>query len=308
MTTGQPLAAVAPELASIARGSGSGDTFPLLDVADLERLPPPDWLLEEFIPAGGLAVLFGPSGIGKSFLAKDWALCVAEGLAWYGKPAKSGWVLYIAAEGRAGLGVRVRAWMNARRRSTVERIRFLPEAVNFLDRSQLDRAARTLKLLPEAPALIAIDTMARTMIGGDENAARDVGLFIAAVDELCAGSNAARLIVHHTGKNGEDERGSSALRGAADVMHALRPDGGGLRLECVKSKDAEPYHPWRLRLEPADESCVIAVGLIPTVWLPQSSICCAQSQSRLGLGRHRPRRSARHPASPSRASTAPLDR
>ena len=104
--------------------------------------------------------------------------------------------------------------------------------------------------------------MARSMIGGDENAARDVGMFIAAADELCKASGAARLIVHHTGKNGEDERGSSALRGAADLMAALKPDGAGLRLECVKAKDSEPFEPWNLHLEPLADSCHIGLGSV----------------------------------------------
>lgn len=236
------------------------DTFPLLSVADLANLEPPAFLIDGILPAGGFSVLFGPSGVGKSFLALDWALCIAAGRPWYGNGTKPGWVLYIAAEGRSGLGVRVQAWQQARRQVDVERVRFLPEAVNLLDAGQLARARRTLAELPQPPALVVIDTMARSMVGGDENAARDVGMFIAAADALCKGSGAARLIVHHTGKNGDDERGSSALRGAADLMASLKPDGAGLRLECVKAKDSEPFDPWNLHLDPVAESCVLRLG------------------------------------------------
>jgi len=236
------------------------DVFPLLSIADLASLKPPEFLIDDIVPAGGFSVLFGPSGVGKSFLALDWALCVASGLPWYGQPVRSGAVLYVAAEGRGGLGIRVRAWQRARQQSDVRRIRFLPDAVNLLDAGQLAKATHTLAALPEPPALVVIDTMARSMIGGDENAARDVGLFIAAADTLCKRSGAARLIVHHTGKNGEDERGSSALRGAADLMAALKPDGAGVRLECVKAKDSEPFEPWRLHLAPVADSCVLRLG------------------------------------------------
>ena len=236
------------------------DVFPLLSVADLANLKPPEFVIDGILPAGGFSVLFGPSGVGKSFLALDWALCIASGLPWYGNETRPGWVLYVAAEGRSGLGIRVQAWQNARRQPDVERIRFLPDAVNLLDARQLAKARRTLAELPTPPALVVIDTMARSMIGGDENAARDVGMFIAAADELCKASGAARLIVHHTGKNGEDERGSSALRGAADLMAALKPDGAGLRLECVKAKDSEPFEPWALHLDAVAESCVLRLG------------------------------------------------
>jgi len=236
------------------------DLFPLLSVADLANLKPPAFLIDALLPAGGFSVLFGPSGVGKSFLALDWSLCVASGLPWYGQQARAGWVLYIAAEGRSGLGIRVAAWQHARRQPKVERIRFLPDAVNLLSAEAIAKARRTLAELPEPPTLVVIDTMARSMIGGDENAARDVGQFIAAADELCKPSGAARLIVHHTGKNGEDERGSSALRGAADLMAALKPEGAGLRLECVKAKDSEPFDPWFLHLQTAADSCVLALG------------------------------------------------
>ena len=253
------------EAERLAAASTNGDTpvpdvFPLLSVADLANLKPPEFLIDGILPAGGFSVLFGPSGVGKSFLALDWALCVASGLAWYGNETKPGWVLYIAAEGRSGLGIRVQAWQHARRQAHVERIRFLPEAVNFLDAAHLAKARRTLAALPAPPVLIVVDTMARSMIGGDENAARDVGMFIAAADELCKASGAARLIVHHTGKNGEDERGSSALRGAADLMAALKPDDAGIRLECVKAKDSEDFEPWNLHLESVLNSCQLRLG------------------------------------------------
>ncbi|HUR86327.1 MAG TPA: AAA family ATPase [Solirubrobacteraceae bacterium] len=243
-----------------SRAADPVHTFPLLSVTDLAKLKPPEWLIDGMLPAGGFSVLFGPSGVGKSFLALDWALCVATALAWYRRAVRGGWVLYIAAEGRSGLGVRVQAWQQARRQRDIEHIRFLPEAVNLLDAGQLAKARRTLADLPEPPALVVVDTMARSMVGGDENAARDVGMFIAAADDLCKGSGAARLIVHHTGKNGEDERGSSALRGAADLMAALKPDGAGIRLECVKAKDSEEFEPWFLHLEPTADSCVLALG------------------------------------------------
>ena len=259
---GQPVASYLPRRIGVGTSGPriAPDVFPLLSVADLANLKPPEFVIDGILPAGGFSVLFGPSGVGKSFLALDWALCIASGLPWYGNETRPGWVLYVAAEGRSGLGIRVQAWQNARRQPDVERIRFLPDAVNLLDARQLAKARRTLAELPTPPALVVIDTMARSMIGGDENAARDVGMFIAAADELCKASGAARLIVHHTGKNGEDERGSSALRGAADLMAALKPDGAGLRLECVKAKDSEPFEPWALHLDAVAESCVLRLG------------------------------------------------
>ena len=41
---------------------------------DLFALAPPDWLVDEFLPAEGVVVVWGQPGIGKTFLALDMAL------------------------------------------------------------------------------------------------------------------------------------------------------------------------------------------------------------------------------------------
>jgi hypothetical protein len=246
-------------------------TFPLLSIADLAELPPPSWLLHNMLPASTFNVLFGPSNVGKSFLALDWALCIAAGLAWYGQRSEQGTVVYIAGEGVAGLYRRVQAWTHARNQPAPEPIRFIPNAANFLDDQDVLRATITIADMPTPPRLIVVDTMARCMVGGDENSAKDVGRFIDAVDELRTAHGAATLVVHHTGKDGEDERGSSALRGAADAMLALKSDGASARLECIKQKDAAPFDPWRLHLENVLESCVLRCGSNTTALAPTES-------------------------------------
>ncbi len=64
-------------------------------------------------------------------------------------------------------------------------------------------------------------------------------------------TGAAVLLIHHSGKHGGSERGSSALRGAADVMAELTRDKGDgpIKLACTKSKDAEPFVSRHFRLK-----------------------------------------------------------
>jgi hypothetical protein len=94
--------------------------------------------------------------------------------------------------------------------------------------------------------LIVVDTLARCMTGGEENSAKDVGLFVAGVDRVRHATGAAVLIVHHVGKGG-DVRGSSALPGALDTQILAEADGEFLRLSCLKQKDAERFKPITLR-------------------------------------------------------------
>ncbi len=80
-----------------------------------------------------------------------------------------------------------------------------------------------------------------------------MGVVIAGFDELKRSAEATVLIIHHTRKDGATERGSSALRGAADVMIACeaqeRLDGARVRLTCTKMKDDEPFKPFGAILE-----------------------------------------------------------
>ncbi len=248
----------------VTRAAGSS-VYPLLDVAGIAQLPPPAWLVEGMIPASALAILYGPSNAGKSFLALDFALCIASALPWWGRDTRQGSVVYIAAEGVGGLANRNAAWQTERgpaldtQGNPLQSLRFLPEAPNLLDRADTDRVRRTLATVNDLE-LIVVDTMARCMVGGDENSARDVGVFVDAIDRIRADHQATALVVHHTGKDGENERGSSALRGAADAMLKLAPDGASLRLECDKAKDAARFDPWMVHLAEVADSCVIRVG------------------------------------------------
>jgi DNA-binding MarR family transcriptional regulator len=260
----------------------AGDLFALLSDAELDTLAPPTWLVDGMVPTGGLVVAFGPSGCGKTFLALDWAYCIATGLPWYGRQTEPGYVVYIAAEGHSGLRPRRDAWKQARGATTVDRIRFLPQAVNLLDKSAQDRLRRTIASLPEAPKLIVVDTMARTMVGGDENTARDVGLFIDGLDKLRSEFGCTVMAVHHTGKDGADERGSSALRGAADTLLKLAPDGAALRLTCEKQKEAEPFDAWILHLEQVAESCVLRCGTVVGQLAPTELTILSESHQSFG--------------------------
>ncbi|HWK30117.1 MAG TPA: AAA family ATPase [Solirubrobacter sp.] len=237
--------------------------FTVFGYSDLLRMPDPPWLIDGLLPGNGLSVLYGAPKSGKSFIAIDWAMSIASGRSWLGRAVQRGWVLYIAAEGVGGLKARARAWHDTHDKPTDDDlwIRWLPEAVDLRNREQIERARSTIATLPEAPRLIVVDTMARTMPGGDENAARDVGEFIAALDLLRAGQ--AILVVHHAGKAGDSHRGSSALRGAADLMARVERDDRGpkLTLACEDMKDAAEFEPIPLRLEPASDSCVISLQL-----------------------------------------------
>lgn len=219
----------------------------LLTVAGVLELPAPSYLVDDVLVRDSIAVLFGKPGSGKSFLALDFGLCVAGGLPWQGREVRGGPVLYVAAEGVAGLGKRVAAWQEATRVDRLDGIWFMPGALNLL---QTERVAALVEVAAELkPALVVLDTLARSMVGGDENSARDVGVAVDAADRLRVATGATVLLVHHTTKDGSAFRGSSALEGAADTMLECTDDDGWMRLACEKQKDDAEFPPIRLRRE-----------------------------------------------------------
>src|SRR5690606_9825239 len=137
-------------------------------------LPPPEWLIGNYLVKNSLALLYGPSGCGKTFLSLDWALHVATGSYWHGNQVDGGSVLYIAAEGVAGIGKRAKAWMDHHRFYDLGKyhpIHWLPEAVNIAEPASVWGLIEVVEELQ--PALIVIDTLARSIVGADENSAKD---------------------------------------------------------------------------------------------------------------------------------------
>jgi predicted transcriptional regulator/energy-coupling factor transporter ATP-binding protein EcfA2 len=166
----------------------------------------------------GFNVLVGKSGSGKSFLALDIA----------GRVATEAVCVYIAGEGTSGYAARWECWKDFHQVQDAE-LYFYTEALQVMDNPQVWGFFQMLENMGKKPELVIIDTMARSAIGLDENSAKDMGEFIAAVDNIRTALDCAVLVVHHTGKNG-DMRGSSALYGAADSVLAQSMQNGVIRV------------------------------------------------------------------------------
>jgi AAA domain len=223
----------------------------LLTIPQLLKLDPPEPLIADVLYRATLAVLFGAPGSYKTFVALDWAQCVAAGLPWQAREVRGGPVLYVAAEGSAGLGQRFDAWCKGFDLDAPQQLLVLPMPVDLRDRSQVATVAEWAA--ETHLALAVFDTLARSMVGGDENSAKDMGELIDGADRIRQASGATVLLVHHTGKDGIDARGSSALRGAADTMIKVEAEGRLLTLHnqppAGKQKDAEPFEKIRLRAD-----------------------------------------------------------
>ncbi len=140
---------------------------------------------------------------------------------------------------------------------------FVTEAVNFTKPDEVEELISEIGKVVKNPKLIIVDTLARCFVGGNENDAKDMGLFVDGIDTLRHATGAAVLVIHHTGKDKKSkERGSSALRGAADTMISCDGAMGILTVECDKQKDGEEFKPFTLALQKVElengrSSCVL---------------------------------------------------
>lgn len=209
----------------------------IIHASELRNLPPIEWIVPGEIPERGVTVLFGPSGAGKSFLALDYALNIAQA-----DP-----VLYMAGEGEYGYRQRVAAWCEHHGK-TEGHLYMSIGAVQVMESGDLNEFLAVNAAIK--PRIVIIDTMARSMVGADENSTRDMGMFIRACEQIKRALDSAVLIIHHTNKGGVYERGNSALRGASDAMIKITADDDLIIVESAKTKDAQPFQTRYMKLLP----------------------------------------------------------
>jgi hypothetical protein len=203
--------------------------FKLTAFDDLRVDTRPRYLVKDWISKNALIVAWGPPKSGKSFWVFDIAAHIAIGRDYRGHRVKQGVVVYIVAEGKAGIGARAEAW---RQRNLAESADAVPLYV-LLRRLDLQTEGGMLisdiraQLVSEAPALVVIDTLNRTF-SGSESSDEDMTAYIRAADEIKDAFECAVIVVHHSGIDTSRLRGHSALKGALDIEIEIQKDTSGI--------------------------------------------------------------------------------
>lgn len=231
----------------------------ILKPTDLRELPEPTPLIADVLDRGTTALLYAGWGVGKSFIALDWACSVASGRQWQGRYTERAKVLYVVAEGAHGFSKRVQAWETAWKTPITDgMMAFLPVPVNLITD---DVEALSEDISAGGYEFVILDTLARCTVGAEENSAKDVGVVIDSMTRLVdatPGHRGVVLGVHHSGKNG-DLRGSSAYEAGVDTVYKAEKDGQTISLRCRKRKDGpdNDRHTLRLASIIGTDSCVI---------------------------------------------------
>lgn len=213
--------------------------------ADLNR----PYLIKGWFDKGMVSVLYGPSNVGKTFLALDIAHAVSSGKSWGECRVRQAPVMYVAAEGGAGINTRIAALDSPKFWLCPLDVSFLnPEA----DATALAGAINEMEATHGPFGMIIIDTVAKAMSGADENSSVDMGHFIKCIETLKAKTTAHIMLVHHTGKDsGKGARGHSSLRAAVDTEIELTKDGDNpvIEAKATKQRDMQTGKVFAYRLQ-----------------------------------------------------------
>ena len=260
-----PLPAVTEEVE--VHGAVATERFLVRSAEEFGSGPPVEWIVRGVLPRAELAVVYGESGSGKSFLALDLCAAITRGLVWRDKRTHIGRVVYVCAEGAGGFKGRLRAYASRHNVSLAELPAVIADAPNLLE--QTDAAALYGAIIKWGkPDVIVIDTLSATTPGGNENSGEDMGRVLSHCKLLHRKTGALVVLIHHSGKDAtKGARGWSGLRAAADAEIEVTRNGDFRAATVTKLKDAGDFEQFSFKLnvvplgEDADgepvSSCVV---------------------------------------------------
>jgi AAA domain len=168
-------------------------------------------------------------------------------------------VIYLALEGGAGIRNRIAA---ARERMA------LPDTTPLVlvqcpvdlchGNADVAKVIATIKLIAVRLAMpvriVVVDTLARAMAGGNENASEDMGALVAHSDLIRDQSGACVLYIHHCGKDtARGSRGHSSLKAATDTEIEVTRGAERVSIARVtRQRDMESEGSFGFKLDPME--------------------------------------------------------
>ena len=205
--------------------NGAGLARRIRDVLDTPTTP--EWLIEDTIERSVIAILAGPRGSYKSFLALDWSMRVADEL---NEP-----VYVVSAEG-GDFDRRAFAWLSHNRPhlsiSKAARdgipLYVVEKRLNLSTKEGIETIRQDCVRLGIRPKLFVLDTFSKLSGGLEENDNTAVKQFIGLLDNgLKREFGATVLLVAHTGHSAQGRaRGASALAADTDAEYIVSRNVG----------------------------------------------------------------------------------
>lgn len=253
----QVFAHYADDLTRLVSGGGDrerlaySDGYTLSEVLAKDLPPIPSFLPDGLLPVGVYAVLHGPEGFGKTWLAMQLGLSISLGEPWLGIPCEKGKVAYIGSEMNEHM-VKARGHV-LMRLATPGGHQPLPGTDDFIfftapnfqempdlaDAKQADRLAEALER--RGVTVLILDPWS-DFHSLNENDNTDMAKVVKNLNRITA-KKITVILIHHDRKPAQGEgqdnvrgrmRGAVKVRTSAKTVMSLSEEQGHLRLEFSK--------------------------------------------------------------------------
>lgn len=230
------------------------DILPLLGWDDLTIQTEATDFVENLLEHTAMSVVYGPSNVGKTFVAMDIGIHVALGRPWFGLDTEQGPVLHLVMEGKGGVAKRRQAFVNHHGIKQRVPFWFVPTGVNFFDsEADMTKLKATLRYIEKREGqrvtMVIVDTLARAIAGANENSGEDMGVVVKNCDELRAFAGCHLMLIHHSGKDqAKGARGWSGLRAATDTEIEIAGLDGVGTVKVTKQRELEQIPEFHFRL------------------------------------------------------------
>jgi hypothetical protein len=229
----------------------------LLCYQEMIEVKPPAWRIENLIPDGSTAVLFGESNAFKSFVAVDIGCSVAVDVSYHGLEVKPGTVVYVASESAYGIATkRIPAWM-AHHKIPSERRRgiYLRPVPPLLDDAESLKVFKADLVSVGPIAMLIYDVLAGTMKGSEKDT-DVIARWVRVVGEIEEAFGCSQLFVTHSPYGDNDRiRGGTHLWGSFGTR--LKAEGDRDKRTTLLSVERHKDHDsvglcWGFKLEVTD--------------------------------------------------------
>ncbi|MFC2052844.1 AAA family ATPase [Chloroflexota bacterium] len=201
--------------------------------------PPIEWIVEQLISEGSVSLFYGDPGSKKTYALLSLAVCVALGKSWLGFLVNQCKVLLIDEEsGERRLSLRLAAAIRGELGDENTPVEFVSLAGFLLD-NKVDQKELLELIKTSSAKLVIIDALTDVM-DGDENSKQDTQPVFTALRRIAETTKAAIIVIHHSNKQG-GYRGSSAIKGALDLMVKIESEEGShlISFTSEKTRDIE---------------------------------------------------------------------
>lgn len=201
--------------------------------------PPVEWVIEKLIHERSVSMCYGEPGAKKTWALHSLAVNVALGKVWLGLNTVPKKVLIIDEEsGDEWMANRLSAAIRGELGDENTKVEFVSLAGFKLD--DKDDAMELEQLITERHSgLVIIDALTDCMVG-DENSKQDTQPVFTTLKRIATHTNAAIIIIHHSNKTG-GYRGSSAIKGAIDLLAKIESEEGSnwINIKTEKTRNIE---------------------------------------------------------------------